>query len=127
MDEAHEERRVLLTDRIKEAISTLGAQRYVPRGWAASLARELGVTRQHVSFVLKREGIVVAPTVHRCYRCGIQMEQRSRQLCRNCRPEHRDPEFKCSRCGRRYSRRKAQAARSTRQFCSSACYRARNG
>ena len=103
---------------------------------AAEISRRLGITRERVRQILKREGLVTrVPTIRRkygCIKCGIEFiktPNSSYKHCESCLEDFHSSrqnsvvEFSCLRCGNLRQQARSQYMTANRHFCSLACVR----
>jgi hypothetical protein len=94
-----------------------------------AIGLELGITRQRVSQLRKRNDIPIAVRIRhkRCVDCGAQFTQMPGEKGRRRCADHRRPsailiECQCAYCGTRFMRKESELKRATRYYCSRECF-----
>ena len=94
-----------------------------------AIGRELGISRQRVSQIRKRNNIsvVVSLRYKRCINCGAPFTQMPGEKVRRRCADHSKPpltrvECQCAYCGTRFMRKESEFKRTKKQYCSKGCF-----
>lgn len=92
-----------------------------------TIGDKVGVSRERVRQILKRDGLKTKATskrkVYLCLNCGKELDGQRKKFCsRTCQYEYGHPLVECVECHKLFRVRIAQLLRYERSFCSRECH-----